>query len=79
MTSAARRHLISCVGKWRLKVHHSARASRKDAGYDVLLDVHLLQEGARVIGAICAGKDDSNVHQHLAVRIPTDFDAGFHG
>ncbi len=68
------------MSNWRqLKVHHSARASRKDACYDVLRDMHLLHEGARVIEAMCAGEDDSNVHQHLAVRIPTDFDAGFHG
>ena len=78
--SAAQRHLISCAGNWRrLKVHHSARASRKDACYDVLRNLHLIQEGARVIEAMCAGEDDSNVHKHLAVRVLTDIGAGFHG
>lgn len=68
------------MGNWRrLKVHHPARASRKDACYDALRDEHLIQEGARIIEAVCAGEDDSNVHKHLAVRVPTDIGAEFHG
>ena len=41
--------------------------------------MHLVQEGAGVVEAMCAGKDDSNVDEHLAVRVPTDIGAGFHG